>query len=211
MAHSPETHTAFNGGELRHPSIDSMVEISLPFLEKDVDELSAKQDIQLALRFADLHIFNQLTPTILAPKVDKKDAHPVLFAGPYTGLGLNGYHDVRRVIITYENQQQEVTSRDWLVDLTLGSCWSFESHRARTEEPTAANGPLIDINGPERSVTLSEGAEYQADLEALMVTLASEETDEFLDFMADTHPFIDGRISHLDMRDPNAFTHVRYP
>ncbi|HWT55438.1 MAG TPA: hypothetical protein VN031_00195 [Candidatus Microsaccharimonas sp.] len=200
MSYSPEDRKILEGGERVGPSLESLVEISLPFMEVELVSLN------LAMRLDELGVFEHVAPSFVLPKVDK-DGQRQLFTARYTGEGANGYHDVRRVVVTHNAPDGLVIARDWMVDLSSGMCAAIESYRHKRELVSARSGPSVLLNMQRSQLLLTEGAEYLNDLPKL-VSLSQAEASRF---MEDTAVFVGGYTGHLDMKKPSAFTHKLIP
>jgi len=207
MAHSPENHIKLIAGETEGPSFESMAEV---VIEGSLRNATADPATQLALRFADLGIGLKGPASVVRPHLDL-GPHPRLFSQVHTvkSSGL-GYHDVRRALISYEDDEYVVTSRDWLVDLTVGTCCVLESRRLPHEPVTADCGPVVDTDEEGQQVVVEEGREYLHDFELIAPRMMESDAGMLSDFMADTHLFIGGTVSQLDTKNLNSYQHVMH-
>lgn len=196
MSYSPEGGNVPVGGKRVGPSLESLVEISLPFMEADMAYLN------LTMRLAELHVFDHVAPSFVLPRTGGAISGK-LFISRYNGEGANSYHDVRRVVVTRDSPGSVTVAHDWIVDLNSGVCAAIESRRPKRMAPTAESGPSIMVGSSRRELLLAEGVEYANDLPKLVrMSEASVEG-----FMADTATFVGGYTRHLDMSVPSAYVH----
>lgn len=207
MAHSPESHINVDTVEEQRASFESRAEVYLALFETELGDIVEDPSVQLGLRFADLRVAQKGPVSVVVPKLDR-GAHPLLLTQACSVPSMIGYHDVRRAIVSYEDEDHTVTARDWLVDLTIGTCCVMESHRSRHELPSTESGPVVDVDTKRRKITLSEGKEYLNDFSSIIPLMMESDAYNVSDFLADTHMFIGGCVSRIDTKNPDAYQHI---
>lgn len=210
MANSSESHSNVGTAGEELASFESRAEVYVSYFEAELGDITKDPDIQLGLRFVDLNLLRSGKMTMIVPPVDR-GAHPKLLT---TSLIMNeafGENDIRRVLVSYENDEQVVTTRDWFVNLTVGTCCVLESHNSLAANPTAVNGPVIGNNPDYTKVVLTEGAEYVEDIKRILPNAMDSDPSVISDFMADTHLFIGGNSSTIDSEDESAYQRIVTP
>lgn len=184
MADSAENRTRTTTGELRPPSLESLMEIELPFIEAEIEHDNA---MRLGARLDELGIFGPL-PTYVLP--DNDEGHQLkLFTQRVRNTGINAYHDIRRVLITYDTAQY-VNARDWWIDLDAGNCAYVMSYRSKEGLPTPQSPPMMMIAPFTAALRLSEGQQYlRQTVEKVAALIEYEDVSPDV-FLEDTRPFL---------------------
>ncbi len=191
----------------------SMAEIAADFVLREAARSVDSIDIEtlypteIAMRISALGIVSRANYA-LTTHISQR-SNPRLLALPFYSPNMNGHHDLWRILVSSHDRMAEtVTTHDWLVDTDAERCLMIPSESdVREVGKVAVGGPAVTLQyTPQVRAGLVEGASYAKFLENLGDEELGTGTNPRL-FLEDTQPFIGGRATALDMRNPDSFVH----